>query len=187
MTIGCAEAARKARSRAEAAFFQPSIMSLLYFPAEHQLAIYTVHIRKLLIFLFAVIILGGVCCEDERSCKVWNLYWSQWWFCGYWHKVLELYSPFSSQFSCTCLSLCWRRDLDTSKSGRSTEEAIWNNYEKTVWSYFVTPRIHCHSEFFVLGTLYTWSNTMPGQWSYFSEAWIHPVTQWTLGMAWRFS
>jgi hypothetical protein len=26
---------------AEAAFFQPSIMSLLYFPAEHQLAIYT--------------------------------------------------------------------------------------------------------------------------------------------------
>jgi hypothetical protein len=38
-----ADAARKARGLAEAAFFQPSIMSLLYFPAEHQLAIYTVH------------------------------------------------------------------------------------------------------------------------------------------------
>ncbi len=37
------DAARKARGLAEAAFFQPSIMSLLYFPAEHQLAIYTVH------------------------------------------------------------------------------------------------------------------------------------------------
>jgi phosphatidylinositol glycan class S len=37
-----ADAARKARGLAEAAFFQPSIMSLLYFPAEHQLAIYTV-------------------------------------------------------------------------------------------------------------------------------------------------
>ncbi|KAI5062907.1 hypothetical protein GOP47_0021454 [Adiantum capillus-veneris] len=36
-----AEAARKARSWAEEAFFQPSIMSLLYLPLEHHFAIYT--------------------------------------------------------------------------------------------------------------------------------------------------
>lgn len=38
---GAAEAARKARSWAEEAFFQPSIMSLLYLPLEHHFAIYT--------------------------------------------------------------------------------------------------------------------------------------------------
>lgn len=36
-----AEAARKARALAEEAFFQPSIMSLLYLPLEHHFAIYT--------------------------------------------------------------------------------------------------------------------------------------------------
>jgi len=36
------DAARTARAFAEAAFFQPSIMSLLHFPAEHQRAIYMV-------------------------------------------------------------------------------------------------------------------------------------------------
>lgn len=36
-----AEAARNARSWAEEAFFQPSIMSLLYLPLEHHFAIYT--------------------------------------------------------------------------------------------------------------------------------------------------
>ncbi|CAM6115343.1 unnamed protein product [Calypogeia fissa] len=36
-----AEAARTTKSLAEAAFFHPSIMSLLYNPAEHHLAIYT--------------------------------------------------------------------------------------------------------------------------------------------------
>ena len=45
------EAARKARSLAEAAFFQPSIMSLLYFPAEHQLAIYTVSALMLMLLI----------------------------------------------------------------------------------------------------------------------------------------
>ncbi|KAJ7560680.1 hypothetical protein O6H91_04G140300 [Diphasiastrum complanatum] len=39
--MGTAEAARKARAWAEAAFFHPSIMSLLYFPTEHHFAIYT--------------------------------------------------------------------------------------------------------------------------------------------------
>jgi phosphatidylinositol glycan class S len=36
------DVARKARAFAEAAFFQPSVMSLLHFPAEHQQAIYMV-------------------------------------------------------------------------------------------------------------------------------------------------
>jgi hypothetical protein len=36
------DAARTARAFAEAAFFQPSIMSLLHFPVEHQQAIYMV-------------------------------------------------------------------------------------------------------------------------------------------------
>lgn len=41
MYSAAAEYARKARAWAEEAFFQPSIMSLLYFPTEHHFAIYT--------------------------------------------------------------------------------------------------------------------------------------------------
>ncbi|KAH7403994.1 hypothetical protein KP509_15G004300 [Ceratopteris richardii] len=47
-----AEAARKARSWAEEAFFQPSIMSLLYLPLEHHFAIYTPFFVPVLLHTF---------------------------------------------------------------------------------------------------------------------------------------
>jgi phosphatidylinositol glycan class S len=50
------DAARKARGLAEAAFFQPSIMSLLYFPAEHQLAIYTPFFVPVLLHMLVAVI-----------------------------------------------------------------------------------------------------------------------------------
>lgn len=56
----CAESASKAASLAEAAFFQPSIMSVLYNPTEHHLAIYTVRTRQYCSSLNYVI------------CKIWE-------------------------------------------------------------------------------------------------------------------
>eukprot|EP00249_Psilotum_nudum_P016501 c25854_g1_i1 orf=213-2102(+) len=47
-----AEAARGAKAWAEAAFFQPSIMSLLYFPLEHHFAIYTPFFVPVLLHTF---------------------------------------------------------------------------------------------------------------------------------------
>ncbi|KAG0591319.1 hypothetical protein KC19_1G166500 [Ceratodon purpureus] len=64
-----AEAARKARSQAEAAFFQPSIMSMLYFPAEHQLAIYTPFFVPVLLHVLVALLKEG-----SRYKKEWQKY-----------------------------------------------------------------------------------------------------------------
>lgn len=64
------DASRRARELAEDAFFQPSFMSLLYFPLEHHLAIYTVRclqtlfvppFRKLLSNIFLGFLHEAVC------------------------------------------------------------------------------------------------------------------------------
>jgi len=69
-----AEAARKARSRAEAAFFQPSIMSLLYFPAEHQLAIYTPFFVPVLLHVLVALLKEGSRYKKElQKFKRWHL------------------------------------------------------------------------------------------------------------------
>jgi len=52
MYSAAAEYARKARAWAEEAFFQPSIMSLLYFPTEHHFAIYTPFFVPVLLHTF---------------------------------------------------------------------------------------------------------------------------------------
>lgn len=52
MYLAAAEFARKARNLAEEAFFQPSIMSLLYFPIEHHFAIYTPFFVPVLLHTF---------------------------------------------------------------------------------------------------------------------------------------
>uniref|UniRef100_A0A0D6R401 GPI transamidase component PIG-S n=2 Tax=Araucaria cunninghamii TaxID=56994 RepID=A0A0D6R401_ARACU len=52
MYHAAAESARKARAWAEEAFFQPSIMSLLYFPTEHHFAIYTPFFVPVLVHTF---------------------------------------------------------------------------------------------------------------------------------------